>query len=262
MFIVINKSKIISYIVVFSSVLVLFFTVSKIQSKSNLINSINNESNNGNEENVKSAQVSTDIIKDEPICKVNTKEKIVSLTINCENDANDIDKILEVLDKYNVKVTFFVLGEWAEKNPEDVKKISAMGHEIGNHSFEHKRLNNYKVKDIENDILKCSKLIKALTGNEAKLYSTPYGEYSDNIIKAAKNMNYTPIKWSIDSLDYEGLDSEQIWERIDNKITNGSIILLHNGTENTANSLEMIINKTKEKGYKIVPVSELLSEQE
>ena len=77
-------------------------------------------------------------------------------------------------------------------------------------------------------------------------------------MQAAKDNNHITIQWSIDTLDYNSLTGEQMWERIEPKIENGSIILMHNGTENTANSLEMIIENIKNKGYSVVPVSELI----
>lgn len=75
---------------------------------------------------------------------------------------------------------------------------------------------------------------------------------------AAKELNHITIQWSIDTLDYKALTGEQMWERIEPKLENGSIILMHNGTENTANSLDMIITNIKNKGYNIVPVSDLI----
>lgn len=90
------------------------------------------------------------------------------------------------------------------------------------------------------------------------LYRGPYGEYNDTVIKSANEANHITIQWSIDSLDYKGLTEDQMWERIEPKLEKGSIILMHNGTENTALSLNGIIAKIKEKGYSIVPVSELI----
>lgn len=85
-----------------------------------------------------------------------------------------------------------------------------------------------------------------------------YGEYNDTVIEAAESLGHKTIQWSIDSLDYKGLTGDQMWERIEPKLENGSIILMHNGTENTALSLNDVIIKIKEKGFTIVPVSELI----
>lgn len=90
------------------------------------------------------------------------------------------------------------------------------------------------------------------------MYRGPYGEYNNTVIQAANDSNHIAVQWSIDTLDYQGLTGEQMWARVEGKLKNGSIILMHNGTENTALSLEMIIKNIKEKGYNIVPVSELI----
>lgn len=90
------------------------------------------------------------------------------------------------------------------------------------------------------------------------MYRGPYGEYNNTVIQAVNDSKHITIQWSIDTLDYQGLTGEQMWERIKSKLENGSIILMHNGTENTALSLAMIIQNIKNKGYNIIPVSELI----
>ena len=112
-------------------------------------------------------------------------------------------------------------------------------------------------KNLE-QIQECSEKVKKIIGKETSLYRGPYGEYNDTVMEAVKDSNHIGIQWSIDSLDYKGLTEEQMWQRIEPKLENGSIILMHNGTENTALSLDGIITKIKEKGYEIVPVSDLI----
>lgn len=90
------------------------------------------------------------------------------------------------------------------------------------------------------------------------LYRGPYGEYNDTVITAAQNENHYTIQWSLDTLDYSGLTGEQMWERLKNKLTEGSIILSHNGTKHTADSLEMLITNIQQAGYEVVKVSDIL----
>lgn len=242
MFFVFNKHKIYSYLVAVCTVLMLFFMATVISN-----------------ENLETIQtVSMDTNKSVPIYSVDTKENKVSLTINCAWNADDIDKILDTLNKYHVKVTFFMVGDWVEKFPEAVMKINDAGHEIANHSDNHKHVNNLTYEENVSEIVNCSNRIKELTGKETFFYRGPYGEYNDTVIKAANDNSHQMIQWSIDTLDYNGLDEEAMWDRIKNKIRNGSIILMHNGTENTAIALDGIIRKIGDKGYKIVPVSELI----
>ena len=151
-----------------------------------------------------------------------------------------------------------MVGDWIEKNEEEAKKIHEAGHELANHSYNHPHVNNLSYdKNIE-QIKKCSDLIQKITGKPSTLYRGPYGEYNDTVINASKDANHITIQWSIDTLDYKALTGEQMWERIEPKLENGSIILMHNGTENTANSLSMLITNIKNKGYNIVPISELI----
>ena len=245
MFFVVNKDKIYSYLVAASTVIVLFFTASILYNN-----------------NLETIQTSSNASKSLPIYSVETDENKVSLTMNCAWNADDIDKILEILNKCDVKITFFMVGDWAQKYPDAVKKIYDAGHDIGNHSDTHPHVNTLNYEKNVEQISECSKKIEQITGVKTTLYRGPYGEYNDTIIKAAKDNGHTVIQWSIDTLDYNGLDEDQMWDRIKNKLTSGSIILMHNGTEHTADSLEAIINNIKERGYEIVPVSKLIYKDE
>lgn len=193
-----------------------------------------------------------------PIYNVQTEEKKLAFTMNCAWNADDIDKILEVLKNNDVKITFFMVGEWVDKYPDAVKKIYEAGHEIGSHSNTHPHVNNLSSeKNLEEIKLSVSKIEK-ITGSQTKLYRTPYGEYNDTVIKTATENGYYPIQWDVDTLDYEGKTGDEMWGRIKGKIKNGSIILSHNGTKHTAESLDMLIKNIKSKGFEIVKVSDLI----
>lgn len=242
MFYVTNKDKIVSTIIALSTVLVLFLIATTIK-QNNIGNTI---------------QTSASTSKMLPIYSVDTEENKVALTINCAWNAEDIDLILDILSKNQVKATFFIVGNWASKFPDAVKKISDSGNEVANHSESHAHVNNLNYEKNVEQITKCSDRINKITGKPTTLYRGPYGEYNNTVIKAAEDNKHTMIQWNIDSLDYKGLTGEQMWERIEPKLAKGSIILMHNGTENTALSLDIIINNIKEKGYDLVTVSELI----
>ena len=242
MFWVTNKDRLVSVGIALSTVLVLFLLAATFKTQ-NIGTSI---------------QTSAKTSKMLPIYNVDTEENKVALTINCAWNADDIDKILEVLEKEQVKVTFFMVGDWIEKNDEAAKKIYNAGHELANHSYNHPHVNNMDYDKNAEQINKCSELIKKITGKPSTLYRGPYGEYNNTVLQAAKDNSHQTIQWSIDSLDYNSLTGEQMWERIEPKLQNGSIILMHNGTENTANSLELIITNIKNKGYNLVTVSDLI----
>ena len=241
MFLVFNKEKIISYIVAFSTVAILFAGASFFVP---------------NEEGI--IQTSAKTAKLLPIYSVDTQEKKVSLTINCAWNADDIDRILDTLSKYQTKVTFLMVGEWVDKYPDAVKKIADQGHEIGNHSDTHPHVNQMTFEKNEEQIELCADKIEKITGKRSVLYRGPYGEYNDTVIKAAESQNHKTIQWSLDTLDYKGLTESQMWDRLKDKLKYGDIILMHNGTKHTADALDKIIYNIKEKGYEIVPVSELI----
>ena len=239
MFLVFNKQKIVTYFVSVLAVLVLFFVAGNIKE----------------EKVVETVSGSEKLL---PIYNVKTEEKKVAFTMNCAWNADDIDSILETLEKEDVKITFFMVGEWIDKYQESVEKIYKAGHEIANHSDTHKHVNNLSYEDNVKEIESANEKIKKITGVENKLYRAPYGEYNNTVIKAAKENGYIPIQWSLDTIDYTGITGEEMWNRIEAKIKEGDIILSHNGTKHTADSLEMLIKNIKEKGFEIVKVSDLI----
>ena len=192
------------------------------------------------------------------IYNIKTEENKVALTMNCAWSADDIDRILETLEKNEVKITFFIVGEWAEKYPEAVKKIYEAGHEIGTHSNTHPHVEQLSAeKNLEEIKLGVEKLQK-ITGEQTRLYRTPYGEYNDTVINTARENGYYTIQWNIDTLDYKGLTGDEMWGRIKEKLQKGSIILTHNGTEHTADSLDMLLKNIKTNGYQVTTVSDLI----
>ncbi len=238
MFIVFNKAKINSYLISLGTVIILFVMAFMITG----------------EQTIETAVATKEL----PIYSVNTQEKKVAFTMNCAWEADDIDSILETLSKYKTHITFFMVGDFVKKYPEAVKKISDAGHEIGNHSDTHPHVNNLSLEKNIEQIQNCSNKIEQITGKKTTLYRGPYGEYNDTVIKAAKSQNHFAIQWNLDTLDYSGLTGEEMWKRLENKLAAGSIILSHNGTKHTADSLDMLLYNIQQKGYKIVTVSELI----
>lgn len=193
-----------------------------------------------------------------PIYNVKTEEKKIAFTMNCAWNADDIDSILETLKNNDVHITFFMVGNWVDKYPEAVKKIYEAGHEIGSHSNTHPHVNSLSAeKNLEEIKLSVNKIEK-ITGQKTNLYRAPYGEYNNIVIQTAQENGYYTIQWNLDTLDYEGLTGDEMWNRIKNKLDNGSIILSHNGTKHTADSLDMLIKNIKAQGFEITTVSNLI----
>ncbi len=177
---------------------------------------------------------------------------------NCDWNADDIDKILEVLDNNEIKITFFMVGDWIDKYPNEAKKIFEKGHEIGSHSNTHPHVNNLSYEKNIEELEASNDKIEKITGNRTNLYRTPYGEYNNTVIKSANDKNYYPIQWNLDTLDYTGLTGTEMWNRLKDKIKPGDIILSHNGTKHTADSLDMLLKNIKSKGLDVVKVSDLI----
>lgn len=128
----------------------------------------------------------------------------------------------------------------------------------GSHSDTHPHVNNLSYdKNIE-EIEKSNDKIEKLIGKRTDLYRAPYGEYNNTVIKAATDKKYYTIQWSLDTLDYKDLTGDEMWKRLDSKISSGDIILTHNGTKHTADSLDMLLKNIKQKGFEVVPVSRLI----
>lgn len=240
MFIVFNKQKIYSYLVALSTVIVLFFVAATFTNKSGEIIQTMSQA------------------KKLPIYNVDTNEPKIAFTMNCAWNADDIDQILATLSKHNTHITFFMVGDWVDKYPDVVKKISEAGHEIANHSDGHKHVNNLNIEENEKEVKLCSDKIEAITGKKTTLYRGPYGEYNNTVIQAAQNQNHITIQWSLDTLDYKGLTADEMWARLNGKVKNGDIILSHNGTKHTADSLDKILTNLESNGFKVVTVSDLI----
>ncbi len=193
-----------------------------------------------------------------PIYCVDTDEKKVSISFDAAWGNEQTQTLLDILDKYNVKSTFFLVGDWVRNYPEDVKNIAKAGHDIGNHSNTHPYMTQLDVGGITSEIETCNNEVEELTGKKPTLFRPPYGDYDNNVVDTVKGMGMYCVQWDVDSLDWKNLSPEEMLSRIKNNIKSGSIVLMHNGAENTPKALPMIIECIQELGYEIVPISELI----
>jgi polysaccharide deacetylase family sporulation protein PdaB len=205
----------------------------------------------------RSVSVSGGQAKEVPIYSVETEEAKIALTFDCAWNDNDIDSILDTLDKYQCKATFFLVGDWIERFPESVKKLYDRGHEIGNHSYNHGHYNSMSEQQIHADMDKCDKMIEEITGVKPTLFRAPYGEYNNTVIRACKSSGREYIQWNVDSLDWKDIPPADIFRRSTTKIKNGDILLLHNGTKYTAEALPDVLAELT-KRFSLVKVSDLI----
>lgn len=191
-------------------------------------------------------------------CVEKGTEKVCAVTFDAAWDDSDTDILISVLKKYNVPATFFVVGSWAEKYPESVKKFHSAGHEIMNHSDTHPHIDQLSDVKIKEEIENCNNKIETLTGVRPILFRGPYGEYNNAVIQEAENQNMFVLQWDVDSLDWKNLSVEDIATRVTNRVKPGSVMLFHNGAKNTPAALEIIFKNLQEKGFTFVKASDLI----
>lgn len=197
--------------------------------------------------------------EDIPIYSVDCQDKKCSITFDCAWGAHDIPDILDILDKYNAKATFFIVGLWAEKFPDMVKLIADRGHTVANHGYSHAHMAQIPESKIEEEIERCTDTLEKIIGERTNLFRPPYGEYNAATIKTAKRLGYYTIQWDVDSLDWKKNMSEQdIFNRVTSRVDYGSIILFHNDTQYTVKVLPSILENLTNNGYTCVSVSDLI----
>ncbi|MGN1161349.1 MAG: polysaccharide deacetylase family protein [Candidatus Fimenecus sp.] len=193
-----------------------------------------------------------------PIYAVETDEKKVAITFDAAWTNQDTPQLIEILKKHNAKATFFIVGDWAGKFPESVKAFSDAGHTIANHSDTHKAFSKCSYEEIKEEIVNCNEKLEGIIGKKVTLVRAPSGDYTDQSLDVTKALGMTMIQWDVDSLDYTKLSVDEIVGRVVPSVKCGSIILFHNGVENTAEALDQILTELEKQGYSFVSVEELI----
>lgn len=196
-----------------------------------------------------------------PIYNVDTSDKKIAITFDSSWGNDTTLKILDVLDKYNAKGTFFLIGRWCDEYPNETKEISKRGNEIGNHSNKHPDMTAMSKIQIQADIKKADEKIFALTGKKTKIFRCPSGSYNNSVIEALEETNHKCIQWDVDSIDWKEQGREIEYKRVISKVKPGSIILFHNNAKYTPENLDRILKKLKGDGYSFVTVSSLIYEK-
>ena len=193
----------------------------------------------------------------------NTDKKKIALTFDDWASDETVDNILDILDRYNIKATFFLIGEGVEKNPSLAYAISEKGHEIANHTYSHKDVNSISKEELIEEINKGYKIIaKAINKEPSKYLRTPRGIIDEEVGQTIASCGYEDIVlYGIDPKDWEAnVSSDEIVNYMINNSKNGGITLLHilDG-KHTAEALPRIIENLQNQGYQLVTVGELLN---
>lgn len=188
----------------------------------------------------------------------NVDKKIMAFACNIDWGNEYIPDMLEIFQEYQIKISFFPTGSWAEKNPELLKEIYNRGHEIGNHGYFHKDYSLLSYKENKSEIEKADLIIADIIGTKPKYFAPPSGAYNDATIKAASDLGYKTIMWSIDTIDWRSDSTrDKIIKRVIDKSHNAAIVLMH-PKEETVKALPIIIQKLRDKGYTIGTISDII----
>ena len=193
-----------------------------------------------------------------PIYCVEREQKMCSVSFDAAWGNEDTQALIDILARYNVKATFFCVGDWAEKYPESVKALHDAGHEVMSHSNHHDHYNSLTAEEIVADVTASNQRSTASTGVTPTLIRCPYGEYDDHVISAIRSMGMEPIQWNVDSLDWKDYDAGTICKRVRDKLCPGSIVLFHNAALHTPEALPSVLEYMIQEGYTVVPIGQLI----
>jgi probable sporulation protein (polysaccharide deacetylase family) len=195
-----------------------------------------------------------------PIYRGHPDKPMVSFLINVAWGDEYIPTMLETLNKYHVKATFFLEGRWVKENPEMAKMIVDAGHEIGNHSYTHPNMSQLSPSSIREQLVKTNEVIESVTDITPTWFAPPSGSLRDEVVKIADEMNMETVLWSVDTIDWQRPEPQVLINRVMSKVHNGALILMH-PTSPTAESLETLITSIKQKGYSFGSVSMMVNEE-
>lgn len=194
--------------------------------------------------------------------QVQDEKKLVAISFDAAWGNEDTQLLIDILEKYHVPATFFVVGEWVDKYPESVRALSKAGHDIMNHSDTHPYLTQCSVDRMISEIKQCNSKIEKITGVCPTLIRCPYGDYNDQVVNTIRSLEMEPIQWDVDSLDWKGISAAEISQRVLDRVKSGSIVLFHNAADHTPEALPDIIEGLQSDGYTFVKIADLLLDGE
>lgn len=191
--------------------------------------------------------------KPKPVTK-QVSEKIIALTLD-DGPGRYEDDFIALFNKFNIKATFFYIGQNVNANPEVVKRVYDAGHEIGNHTYTHPDLRKISSEKVEEEVSKTSEAIQKATGKAPAFIRPPYGAVNQSV---KQQLNMPIIYWNVDSEDWKlRPDTNKIVDKVMREVHDGSILLFHSLYKSSYDAIEIIIPKLQQQGYRFVTVSEL-----
>lgn len=196
------------------------------------------------------------------LSKGNKDEANIALTFDISWGEERVFDILKRLDQKNVQATFFVSGEWAERHPEIVEKITDGKHELGMLGYRYKSYLDQEIKQVRKDLLHAQEVFRKLGYKDVNLVRAPSGQFNKEIIDLAEDLGLNVIHWNVNPNDWKNPGTDAITNTVMKKTTNGDIILLHasDSVKQTDEALKTILPGLKNKGFQFVSISELINQ--
>ena len=188
----------------------------------------------------------------------NTGEKLVAITFD-DGPTNNTDRVLEMLERYNAKATFFLIGVNISAKQQQVTNIYNAGHQIGNHTYNHSNLVKFGTNGIINEINSTDNLIASITGQRPTSMRPPFGSYNESVANVLASTGHSVIMWDIDPRDWDVKNTATVTNHVLERVQDGSIILLHDFYDTSVDAAENILSTLSAQGYKFVTVDELLT---
>lgn len=191
------------------------------------------------------------------------------LALTYDDGPNDphTRRLLEVLDKHQVKATFFLVGRYVRQCPEIVRELVQAGHAIGNHTFTHPWLTLKSEVEIRQELMQCRNAIQSAVGQDTNLFRPPFGGRRPAVLRIARELNFQTIMWNITGYDWNAPPAASIENKVSSKIRGGNVILLHDGghkqvgadRSQTIIATDHLIARYKQEGYEFATIPKMLN---
>lgn len=197
-----------------------------------------------------------------PVYCVEREDSVITVSFDASWGGDQTMRILDILDEYNAKATFFLVGIWVDKYPELVKAIHDRGHEIGNHSDTHPHMSKLSNAQIRQELKGMSDKVETLIGVRPTLFRPPYGDYDNEVVTVSRAEGYEVVQWSVDSLDWKNKGVDDLIRRATKNVQKGDIILFHNDSKYILDALPTILKTYQQQGLTMIPAGDILLEGE
>lgn len=208
------------------------------------------------------------LVRKDTLYREDVDEKVVALTFDDGPSPVWTPKVLDVLKHAGVKATFFMLGSHVEKYPDVARRVAREGHDLGNHTYDHHILLNYRASSLKENILRAQETIQKITGVRTVYFRPPKAWLTSGEKKLVRSMGYEVVLWSLNSKDWVTFDDKYIIKYLMQHVRPGDIILFHDSggafsteggdRDETVLAVMRLIERLREKGWRFVTISELL----